>query len=89
MDAHERSPSANAATHQGHGAFLRFLTLDAQNFKGPETCWKLGARDDRNLNFRGLARGALVSWCFTWHGEPRIIAGVRSPATLYIGGAIG
>jgi hypothetical protein len=89
VDAYQRGLAANAAVHQGHGAFLRAGALDTENFKLAETRRKLGSRNDPNAGLRRLARFADLSACFAWHGEPRIIAGAPSVATLYIGTAIG
>jgi len=81
--------AANAAAHQGHGALLRTGALDTENFKLPETRWKLGSRNDPQAGLWHLARLAVLSSCFACHGEPRIIAGAPSAATLYIGTPIG
>jgi hypothetical protein len=74
---------------QGHGTFLLAGALDAKNFKRAEARGKLGSRNNPDAGLRPLARAAALSWCFAWHKEPRIIAGVRSAAALYIGTAIG
>jgi hypothetical protein len=89
MNTHQWCPAAKAAVHHGHGAFLRCGALDTQNFERAETRWKLRSRNDPDAGIRRLARVAALSLCFARHGEPRIIAGVPSAVTLYIGAAIG